>query len=365
MLTTIGQDIVLYGSGLPDPARPLGTRSVAPNPGRFVRPGLSPFLSSLAQPPHSEDRISALQGELAIPCSEIGRKAEFRTPMRTEDVMDKEYPTQTKLTAAVKAAFDVSGTQPLPEAGELTGKRPLKPTIKKSRNKTRSAEPVIFTRAHIAMQSLADGVGRGYTYYLAGSAPIAKIKKVLAVFDQNYRGFADRNERARRKRAGLGNVMVVLLQKGDQVVWWVLATPQEAGSHLIHSSKLKNALHPQERIELNEFELVRIPKPGTSLSKLTWRIREQEYRGWRDYVTDTVRHRSFAGMYSIFRQLWLMPGFNGIRSQIGQLVALYRAELKRNGIKGAPQPQKELRYLRRVRHTGCTVSEVLKDVRKK
>jgi len=279
--------------------------------------------------------------------------------------MNKQYPKQSTLTAAVQAALAIGPEIQGHEADESKGERTLKPAKKKLLNKATAARPLIFTNKAVAMQALADAMGNGYTCYVTGSTPIDKIEKTLAIFGQNYGAFADRNQRARRKRKGLGNVMSVFFwRKEDRVIWWLLSTPPEMGPHLIHSSdRLKNAVLPQERFEIDGYELVRVPKPGTSVSKLTWRMRDQTYQDFRDYVIDTVRSRSHGSMHNMLYQLWSMPGFSGIRSQTGKLVALYRAELKRAGIKDAPQPPRKLRYLRRIPHEGLTAREILNKVR--
>jgi len=279
--------------------------------------------------------------------------------------MNKQHPKQPTLTAAVQAALAIGPAIQGHEAVESKGERTLKPTKKLSRNKTMAAAPLIFTDKAIAMQSLADAVGNGYTRYVTGSTPIEKVEKTLAIFGLNYGAFADRNERARRKRKGLGNVMAVFFwRKDDRIMWWLLSTPSEMGSHPIHSSeRLKNALLPQERIEIDGFELVRVPKPGTSESKLTWRMEEQKYQDFRDYVIDTVRSRSHNRMDNMLYQLWSMPGFSGIRRQIGKLAALYRGEVKRAGVKDAPKPPRRLRYLRRIPHEGLTAREILNEAR--
>jgi hypothetical protein len=158
----------------------------------------------------------------------------------------------------------------------------------------------------------------------------------------------------------LGNVRVVLWHKEDEVLWWLLATPPETGRHLVHTAeKLRDAMSSSQRITIDGFELVRLPKTGTAKSKLTWRMSESKYQGWRDSIIQTVRGRSHNSMSNMLFQLWSSPGFNGVRNQVGKLASLYREEVKRTSLKDAPRPPSRLFYLRRIPHTGISVKQLL------
>ncbi len=214
------------------------------------------------------------------------------------------------------------------------------------------------------MQSIQDAVGHGYTYYVSGTTPVNRLEYSVAIFELNYQAFADRNEKAKRKRNGLGNVQSKLSYKGDLVYWWMLATPPELGSHPIHSmDKLRNALLKGQRIEIDGFELVQVPKKGTAESKLTWRMTDSMFEGFQDDIVSAVRSRSHNRMNHVLLQLWACPGFNGIRVQIGKLVRIYRAEVKRASIKDAPKPPEKLFYLRRIPHVGISVKQLLSQVK--
>lgn len=223
--------------------------------------------------------------------------------------------------------------------------------------------PKIFVHRNVVMQSIQDAVGHGYTYYVSGSTPVSRLEYSVAVFKLNYQAFADRNEQAKRKRHGLGNVQSKFSYKGDLVYWWLLATPPELGSHPIHSmDKLRNALIKGQRIEIDGFELVLVPKKGTAESKLTWRMTESTFAGFQDNIVSAVRSRSYNRMNQALVALWACPGFNGIRVQIGKLVRIYRAEVKRASIKDAPKPPEKLFYLRRIPHVGISVKQLLSQV---
>lgn len=222
---------------------------------------------------------------------------------------------------------------------------------------------VIFTRKPILLQAIQDAVGNGYTQHTSGSIPISRLEPAIAVFVLNYRAFADKNERARRGRLGLGNIRAFFhYREGDDFVsWWLLAKPPEYGKHPIHSAeKLKDALDRDHRIVIFGLELVRRPKKGTSESKLTWQMTEEQYRSISQEIQDAVRSRSFWKMEQVLVKARSIPqGFNGARIQYGHLMVLYRREVKRASVKGAPEPLAKLSYTRRILHDGITVKQLL------
>lgn len=220
--------------------------------------------------------------------------------------------------------------------------------------------PIVFTARPVVMQRLMDLVSHGFTCWVSGSVPALRCKKLVAKFDLNYHTHADRNERARRKRAGLGNAQLVLWFHQDVIRWWLFATPPNIGEHAAHSQeKLRNALEPGGRIEIDGFELVHLHRKGQEKPSLTWRMTEHKYQGWRQSVIDTVRSRSHHSMHHMLYSLWSSPGFAGVRSQIGKIAALYRAEVKRSENKNAPMPPKRLAYVRRLKQDGLTLSQLL------
>lgn len=241
---------------------------------------------------------------------------------------------------------------------------------------------MIFTNRTVAMQRLSDAIAHGYTQYCSGSISQDRCAKLVRKFDMNYAALADRNERARRKRAGLGNANLVLWLTNDVVRWWLLVTPPSAGDHAAHAlEKLCDATSKNGRIEIDRFELVRLPKTPVQndsnkkqanklsqryqpkLTKLTWRMAEHKNQAWRDSIIESVRNSSDRSLEVLIYQLWSSPGFSGIRSQIGKLAALYRAEVKRSGRKGAPALPKRLGYVRRLRNNGISLAQLALQAR--
>ena len=220
--------------------------------------------------------------------------------------------------------------------------------------------PLIFTNRNVVMQRLADAFGHGYDHYESGSVKVTRIEHLVNKFDMNYQALADRNVRARRKRKGLGNATVIFWLHQDTVYWWLLVTSPELGDHAAHTiEKLRNARIKEERIQINGFELVELPKLKEAGTKLTWRMNETKYQDWRHSIIDSVRTASSSSLHHLLYRLWASPGFNGVRSQTGKLVALYRAEVKRRNRKDAAEPPKTLYYLRRLKNEGITLLQLI------
>ncbi len=276
--------------------------------------------------------------------------------------MDTPKFKQSEVASAVAAAVDQGSHATSNKVPSRSSRRKVSPKMRTDK-RAQTPDPVIFTARNVLMQAILDAVVHGYTHHVSGGTPLPKLKHTIDVFALNYMAFADRHERARRKRHGLGNTRALLLARGDRVEWWLLATSPDAGKHPVHETdNLSDAHQPGQRIVIDGYEIVRVPKPGSSTSKLTWRMTDRKCQGLRDYIIETVRSRSHSQMHKMLYQLYSTPGFAGIRSQVGKLVALYRAEVKRSGIKDAPRPPRHLHYLRRIPHAGVSAKELTNKV---
>ncbi|MDA8416479.1 MAG: hypothetical protein M0Z78_05325 [Betaproteobacteria bacterium] len=228
-----------------------------------------------------------------------------------------------------------------------------------SQPKSPREETLIKTDRNLLMQRLSDCVVNGYPLWVSGGVAENKVGSLVRRFDLNYQVLADRNERARRKRAGLGNARLLLWhdKNAGRVLWWMFVTPPESGSHAAHTLEKLRDMRQRERVELHGFELARLPKRGKDGERFTWRMTEHKYSAWRDSIIEIVRSGNIRELHEMLYGLVASPGFGGIRSQVGKLVSLYRAEIKRRGLKEAPKPPKQLRYLRRLRDTGIPLSQ--------
>lgn len=230
-------------------------------------------------------------------------------------------------------------------------------------------EKLLIVRSRtVAMQQLLDAVGYGYTQFVHGVVAVERCAKLIARFSEYYQVDAGRNARARRKRTKFGNARLVMLLRDRQIYWWLLVTPERMGEHAAHSlEKLQDAMS-KKRIQLDGFELVRLPRNAQPKStarkfkqatRLTWRMSETKYADWRHSIIDSVRTEPAMRLHQLTFALWSSPGFGGVRSQIGKLAALYRAEVKRSGRRDAPELPKRLHYVRRMKITGQTLAQLV------
>ena len=228
--------------------------------------------------------------------------------------------------------------------------------------------PTIHRKAAY-MQRIADYVGHGYTRYVSGRILVAQAQKFASKFATFYRVDLDVFERARNKKLGIGNAVLLVHQPGDsqELYWVMLVSP---GVHPAETmEKLKDCR--EAPIELTGYELVRQTKavPGRSegggkgLGKTvwTWRMTNKKYEGLREVFISLIRQKQISAFYSALADLFKSPGFSGIRSQVGHLWALIRAEWKRRIGLDAELPKKPfLFYTRRIAESQVKLSHIVK-----
>lgn len=232
----------------------------------------------------------------------------------------------------------------------------------------------IFTLRTVGMQCMIDGVNASYTHYSRGTVSIDRCFHLVKKLHLNYQVLADRNQRARRARLGLGNAKLILWSDKGVIHWMLMVTAPSNGDHAAHSIEdLRDATSIEGRIEIDGFELVRLPKKVNpkyasirtvksaspiKTTRLTWRMNEFKYQEWRDTIRDDVRKQSPSSIELTIYRLWSSPGFGEVRSQIGHLAKLYRAEVKRAGRTDAPSLPAHLGYVRRLANKGIKLNEL-------
>lgn len=232
-----------------------------------------------------------------------------------------------------------------------------------------TANPIVFTKLDLILQRLLDSVQHGYTHVTSGQVTPSKASKLASKFDIQYQVFADRNERARRKHTDLGNAKWLCYAKNDVIYWWLLVTHPEQGDHFAHASeKLIDVTKAGGTLKFEQFELVELPyakptkpkpahhKERSKPTRWTWRLTKEAYENARLRIIDNVKSGDPYKLTGIIRALYSMPGFGGIRSQVGKLVALYKSEVKRAGLQNAPATLETLRYVRRLPDDGIRLS---------
>ena len=204
--------------------------------------------------------------------------------------------------------------------------------------------PIVLTSKTIFLQRVQELVGAGYRYYAGGTLELDRAPSLVRKFASTYLVHVDKNERYRRKAAGLGNARVMLRLTEEQTVdFLLLVTPGEHPAHQLE--KLKDAtLRP---LRYREFELAMLTLKGRQKPGLTWRWQAETVEAWRERLHLHTAHLDRKALFNDWHSLYRVPGFGGIRRQVGELVAFWRHEwMKLQGAAPCPMsfPHNEGQY---------------------
>ena len=250
-------------------------------------------------------------------------------------------------------------TRYLYEAG-----RPFQPTyfccFAPGENTVMSYDPHVLTHKTVLMQRLADHVRQGYHWHVSGSVPLdraaAFIRKISTLYSLNI----GKDERYRRKKAGLGNAQLLLWQPeppSGPLAWWLLITDGDHPAHTLE--KLRDAHGKNGRIQCTGYELVQLTRAGQVAPSWTWRMSKETYEAWRTRILQAVRARTDEKLRQSWQSLYRVPGFSGNRRQVGKLVALMRAEWARSRAEPFPMGRSRLGYIQRLETVYQPLSTVL------
>jgi hypothetical protein len=145
------------------------------------------------------------------------------------------------------------------------------------------------------------------------------------------------------------------------ILWLLLVSDGEHPAAVVE--KLWDAHAPGERIRLDGYELVQLPRKDSAKPAWTWRMTADKYQAWRERVIEGARKPALRAERDITQRLYSVPGFAGIRSQVGFIVGLWRKEWKRRRAANDAFPQlpKQLRYAQRLRTIGVALSSLIRD----
>ena len=229
-----------------------------------------------------------------------------------------------------------------------------------------SYDPVVLTRLSTFMQRIADHVRLGYCFWTSGEINADKAPAFVRKFDRLYAVGRTRHQRAWARLKGEAGAVLLLYAPTAHtppttgkdeptkvaqlptssapkqttatepptadtpcpitLLWVLLVTP---GEHLAHRFEvLRDANTEIGRIQVRDFELVRLPRPGQASAAWTWRLTTAAYQGWRANLIDVAR-RQPARLPSEVQRLGITPGFAGCRAQVKKLLQLAKAEHQR------------------------------------
>ncbi|MHB1678139.1 MAG: hypothetical protein ACYCSS_11495 [Sulfuriferula sp.] len=224
--------------------------------------------------------------------------------------------------------------------------------------------PPVFRHKTTLMQRALDYVRLGYQWHTSGSVPLAKAAAFARKFRDLYLVHLSADQRYRRKKAGLGNAVLLLWQApeaSDAVTFILLVTDGDHPAHKLE--QLNDAHHKNQHVTLTGYELVRLTKAGTDNPVWTWRMTDASYEAWRLRIIRACRTDVQQPAKQAWHSLYGTPGFSGARSQVGKLVALFRAEWRRNkGDKNAFFPKASLGYIQRLKNDSRPLSVVMRPM---
>lgn len=190
-------------------------------------------------------------------------------------------------------------------------------------SRSRAFDPPVYVSKTNFMQRVQEAAGDGYCYYTLGNVGAGSVLKLVRKFKSAYSIDADKNERYRRKRDGLGNARLLLRwSEADGMDFALLVSP---GAHPAQQlEKLKDLR--TEHLTYREFELIRLTAPGRMKPSLTWRWSKETVEAWRTRLHLCTAHNNKKDIFQSWRSLYRTPGFAGIRKQVGELVSYWRKE---------------------------------------
>ena len=215
---------------------------------------------------------------------------------------------------------------------------------------TRSYDPRIITGKSVLMQQVAAYARAGYFYALRGTVPLSRAALFVRKFRDIYVVHLNKDQRYRRKRAGLGNAVLMLWRHDRDVpeLTWVLMVTD--GDHPAHTlePRLRDLRKHDERFELTGYELVQITRSGARAPSWTWRLTEEGYGAWRTRIVRAVRQNNDMEARQAWYSMHQAPGFAPVRAQTKRLIRLMRAEWARRRATGFPFGPTKLFYLARL-----------------
>lgn len=183
--------------------------------------------------------------------------------------------------------------------------------------------PTVLVFKTVFMQRVQETVGDGYRYYASGTIPLHRAPALARKFAEVYGVDRDKNERYRRKAAGLGNARLILgLSQEMSIDFFLLVSPGEHAAH--HLEKLTDAT--KVPVRYREFELVTVTLKGRSKPGLTWRLNADTIGAWRERLHLHTAHYNRQALFQDWQSLYRVPGFAGVRRQVGELISVWRHE---------------------------------------
>lgn len=196
----------------------------------------------------------------------------------------------------------------------------------------------IYIYPHLAgfLRAVIDYTRTGYLRYTYGIISLDKSQRLNDKFAVLYRSDADRNHRYRLKQKGISPTVLLFRRIDDELVQWLLLVHSEGESVAARCESLHWINNNKSRLNVAGFELIRRQDTGkhnpNDKGKLrwTWRMDKALESAIRGRIIESIRQHDDRELARIQKELWAMPGFAGVRVQIGKATALARSEWTRS-----------------------------------
>ena len=198
------------------------------------------------------------------------------------------------------------------------------------------SKPFIHPQLASFLRAVIDYTRSGYLRYTHGVVSQDKCQRLNDKFAILYQSNADRNQRYRLKQKDIAPTVLLFRRIDDELVQWLLLVHAEGESVAARCESLQWLNNNKSRLNVAGFELIRRQDPGkfnpSDKGKLrwTWRMDKALESAIRGRIIESIRHHDDRELARIQKELWAMPGFAGVRVQIGKTTALARAEWKRS-----------------------------------
>lgn len=187
-------------------------------------------------------------------------------------------------------------------------------------------KPMVLLSKAVFLQRIQEAVGQGYRYYASGTVTAHKALPLARKFAELYGIALDKNARYRRRARGLGNARLLMrLNESLGIDFFLLVTAGDHAAH--HLERLRDAT--KAPIHYREFELVALTLKGRGKPGLTWRLDAQTVEAWQQRLQLHTAHYDRLELFRAWHSLYRVPGFAGVRRQVGLLVAYWRREWRK------------------------------------
>jgi len=228
-------------------------------------------------------------------------------------------------------------------------------------------EITVHTSRPAFMQRVADFVRTGHHRWTSGEVQLDRAHALAQKFAALYRIDATRGQRLRMKRSGIASAHLLMYTRRSHdgakprtILWFLLVSDGEHPAAALET--LRDAHAPGERIRLDGYELVQLPRKDSGAPAWSWRMTAERYQSWRERVVACARKPALRAEHDITKKLYSVPGFAGIRSQVGFIVGLWRREWKRRRAANDAFPKlPPLRYVQRLKSVGIPLSQLTRD----